>query len=75
MTRAYVSDYALLRFLERAGGLDVEGLRESIGASLDRSIQAASKMGATDIVVIQADGLRYIVRKGVVVTLLGPRRR
>lgn len=64
-----VSDHALVRFLERAAGLDVEGLRARIGASLARSVAAADRMGADDITVI-ADGLLYVVRNGTVVTVL-----
>jgi hypothetical protein len=74
-TTIRVSDHALLRFLERAGGLDVEVLRASIAASLARAHAAAAAMGADDMVVIEGSGLRWIIRDNVVVTLTGPRRR
>lgn len=64
-----VSDHALIRFLERAAGLDVEALRLTIGASLGRSIEAAGKLGVSDITVV-ADGLIYVVRNGTVVTIM-----
>jgi hypothetical protein len=64
-----VSDHALLRFLERAGALDVEGLRTAIEQSLQRSLDQAQKIGAADF-FIQADGLRYVVRSRTVITVL-----
>jgi hypothetical protein len=64
-----VSDHALVRFLERAGGLDVEGLRASLGASLSRAGAAAKAIGAGEFAV-KADGLVYVIERGVVVTVL-----
>jgi hypothetical protein len=64
-----VSDHALVRFLERAGGFDVETLRETIGLSLSRAAEAARAIGAAEY-AIHADGLTYILNRGVVVTVL-----
>lgn len=64
-----VSDHALVRFLERAGGFDVEALRERLTASLSRAAQAAAALGAADFTV-KADGLSYLVCGGIVVTVL-----
>lgn len=64
-----VSDHALLRFVERAGGLDVETLRAALEGSLKRGIKAANAIGANDL-VITADGLTYVVKNNVVVTIL-----
>jgi len=64
-----VSDHALVRFLERAGGLDVEDLRERLTISLARAAEAAAALGAVDFTV-KADGLSYLVCGGVVVTVL-----
>lgn len=63
-----VSDHALLRFLERAGGFDVEGLRGSIEGSLKRAVTAAAEIGTGDL-IINADGLQYVVCRGVLVTV------
>ncbi len=63
-----VSDHALLRFLERAGGVDVEALRGAVAASLARASEAATVMGATDYHVV-VDGLCFVVRSGVLVTV------
>lgn len=69
-----VTDHALVRFLERAGGLDVEGLRASIAASLERAATAAALLGA-DEVDVHADGLVYVVRDGTVITITRDGRR
>ena len=69
-----VSDHALLRFVERAGGLDIEALRAALEASLKRAVDAAGKVDADEYVVV-ADGLRYVVRFGIVVTITPPERR
>lgn len=67
-----VSDHALIRFLDRVAGLDVEGLRATLVLSLDRAHRAAERAGAADYTV-KADGLVYVVRDGVLVTVLGDR--
>lgn len=65
----HVTDHALVRFLERAGGLDVESLRASLGASLARAGKAAKAIGADEFTV-KVDGLLYVIERGVVVTIL-----
>jgi hypothetical protein len=70
-----VSDHALVRFLERGGGLQVEAVRAALAASLARAALAAELIGSTRYVII-ADGLRYVVENGVLVTVLdGDMRR
>lgn len=64
-----ISDHALLRFMERAGGLDVEGLRAAVAASLERAAVAAETIGVRDY-SIRADGLVYRIRGGSLVTVL-----
>jgi hypothetical protein len=68
-----VSDHALVRFLERSGAAEVEPLKQAIAASLDRARRAAGELGRDSFVVV-ADGLRYIVEDGVLVTVLDQRR-
>ncbi|UFZ05487.1 hypothetical protein LQG66_03985 [Bradyrhizobium ontarionense] len=69
--RLRVCDHALLRFVERVGGLDVEALRKSLEGSLNRCCGVAAAIGAAEMVIV-ADGLKYIVVKNVVVTVLSP---
>lgn len=64
-----VCDHALLRFIERVGGLDVEGMRRHLAESLDRAVVAADAIGCRDLIVV-ADGNKYVVVKGCVVTVL-----
>lgn len=64
-----VSDHALLRFLERAGGLDIESLRGRLNASLTRAHTAARSLGGSDY-LIRSDGLLYVVRGDTVTTVL-----
>ncbi|MES2753136.1 MAG: hypothetical protein V4659_00560 [Pseudomonadota bacterium] len=63
-----VTDHALLRFLGRSG-LDVEAVREAIATSLTRAHGAAVALGNGDHLII-VDGLRFVVRQGVVTTVL-----
>lgn len=69
MTAPRVSDHALLRFLERGAGLDVEALRLRLEDSLARAHQAARSLG-TEEYLIKADGLVYVVRGDVVTTIM-----
>ena len=66
-----VSDHALVRFLERAGGYDVEPLRQLLEASLARAAAAARSIGV-DEYLIHADGLMYVVRNETVTTIMDP---
>ena len=69
MSGPRISDHALVRFLERAGGLDVQGVRAHLSASLARAAETARRLGKSDYNV-QADGLSYRVRNDVVVTIV-----
>jgi hypothetical protein len=64
-----VSDHAVLRFLGRSSGLDVEALRRAMAASLARATAAAELIGGGEYLIV-ADGLTYVVRDRVVVTVL-----
>lgn len=68
-----VSDHALLLFLERAAGLDVDGLRKSINGSLDRAHAAARSLSGSDY-LIKADGLIYVVRGDTVTAVLDDKK-
>ncbi len=62
-----VSDHAVLRYLERVGGFEIEALRQSI----ERRAAKALLPGASAVVI---DGHRFVVGKGpdgpVIVTIL-----
>lgn len=58
-----VSDHAVLRYLERVEGVDIEAIRREIGRRADRGIEA----GACGVV---SGGFVYRIEAGVVVTVL-----
>lgn len=63
-----VTDHALVRFLERAGGMELEPLRQMLAQSLDQAVDVAKQLGETKVTVI-GGGLRYVVCNGVLVTV------
>lgn len=64
-----VSDHALVRFMERAGGLDADALRLALATSLARATSAATEIKARRYTII-VDGLRYVVEDDTLVTVL-----
>jgi hypothetical protein len=55
--RLRVSDHAVLRYLERVGGFDIERLRQDIARRVETAVQA----GACGVVV---DGWSFRVKDG-----------
>ncbi|KPF98825.1 hypothetical protein IP86_10905 [Rhodopseudomonas sp. AAP120] len=64
----HVSDHALLRILERAGGVDIEGLRRTVALSVGRAAAAAAAIEQNEYKIV-AGGLVYIVANQCVVTV------
>lgn len=58
-----VSDHAVLRYLERKGGFNIDGLRKEIATRAEPAHQA----GASSVIV---DGIAFIIVNGVVTTAL-----
>lgn len=69
-----ISDHALVRFLERTGAADLAPLKRAIAASLQRAELAAARAGLSEYTVV-VDGLRYLVRDGVLVSVLDSRMK
>jgi hypothetical protein len=61
--RPIVSDHAVLRWIERRFGFDVETERRKI----EQVTKAARAAGATSLAV---DGVKFVIREGHVVTTL-----
>lgn len=59
---AHVTDHAVLRYLERAKGIDIEAVRAELGHAVDKAIE----MGAGAAIV---DGVKYVLRDRCVVTV------
>ena len=64
-----VSDHALVRWLERTGLADMEPLKNMLGHSLERAASAANQLGSSHYLIL-SDGLVYVVRNQVLVTVL-----
>ena len=62
------TDHAVLRYLERVKGIDVEGCRRSLEESLDKPmIRKVIKIAGNADYKVKADGVIYCIR-GVTVT-------
>lgn len=65
----YVSDHAVLRYLERVVGIDVEAIRQALSVEV---IDTASAFGCDT--VIMGDGTRLKLHGDVVATVLESRK-
>jgi hypothetical protein len=59
-----ITDHALLRYLERVMGFDIEGLRLSL---MTPAVELACRTGAKRVL---HDGFEFIIEGGVVVTIV-----
>lgn len=69
MSGLSISDHALIRWLERTGMADLEPVRKALRLSLTRASGAARQLGSAEYLIL-ADGLVYVVRNNVLVTVL-----
>jgi hypothetical protein len=65
-----VSDHAVLRYLERVGGIDIEAARREIAARVDRVIGDPRVIAVPEATGVVIDGFAYRLQDGVVVTVL-----
>lgn len=61
--RVVVSDHALVRWLERGHGIEMEAFREMLAGKVANAVAA----GASSVKI---DGLCFILRRGVLVTVM-----
>lgn len=73
MSGPAISDHAILRFLERGGGLDIDQLRGAISAALARAHGAARSISQGNYTV-KVDGIVFVVCEDTVVTVYGEER-
>ena len=59
----HVTDHAVVRYLERVHGVDIEGLRRRIGRRVDRGVA----LGAGRV---KADGVQYCLSGKTVTTVV-----
>lgn len=64
-----MSQNAMMRWLERGVGIDVDSLRASLESSLGVAAAAAESIGGGHYLIVSG-GLVYAVRDGVVTTVL-----
>ncbi|MEA3264170.1 MAG: hypothetical protein U9R07_11885 [Pseudomonadota bacterium] len=69
MSQLGISDHALIRWIERTGMADLEPVRDALRASLARATGAARELGAGEFLIL-ADGLVYVVRGNVLITVI-----
>lgn len=67
---AYVSDHAILRYLERVCGVDIEAIRAQMTSP---AIDQAAAFGCDTI--IRGDGSRFKLHGDIVVTVLPKKAR
>ena len=71
--RTIVSDHALVRFLERVRGMDVEVIRAEIGHNLDRALDRADEVQPMPMASgVMLDGFSYRLTNGRVTTVRSP---
>lgn len=69
MTMPHITDHAILRYLERSYGLNVDAIRAEMATPV---VELASGFGCGT--VVGRNGCRLIIRDGIVATVL-PKRR
>jgi len=57
-----ITDHAVLRFLERVYGVDIEAIRRGIGRRVDEAVE----QGASGV---HHCGFRYVIDNGTVITI------
>lgn len=68
--RHTVTDHAVLRYLQRAHGVDVEAIRRDLGRRVDTAVGRMAFDGPIDCSAAHLDGMTVIIRRGVIVTVL-----
>ena len=58
---AHVTDHAVLRYLERVKGVDIDAVRHELGHVVDRAIE----LGAGAAII---DGIKYVLNDRTIVT-------
>lgn len=64
-----VSDHAVVRWIERVYGVDIDRLRARILSDIRKGAAAAEHLRAESFTV-RVDGNKYVVKRGVIVTIL-----
>lgn len=73
MTKLHVTDHAVLRYIERIHGVDVETLREELRQMAVRGAQAAETIGGGEYAIKTGEMTLKVVGCNVV-TIVAPRK-
>lgn len=65
-----VTDHAVVRWIERAYGIDVPAIRRQIVGKVTRSVDLAERLDERGNVTVVLEGVRYVVRDHRVITIL-----
>lgn len=72
LKKIHITDHAMLRYLERVQGIDIEELRNSLSQKATRAYAAAESIGGGEY-AIKVDGFRMRVQSDHVVTIVAPK--
>lgn len=62
----HITDHAIVRYLERVVGMDIESCKKDMLSKLPEDFRPSSK---TEFVNILVDGLRYVVRENLIISV------
>ena len=72
--RHHVTDHALIRWLERHNGLDVEALRCALGRRIDEAVDKVGLGDEVDATGVRIEGMHFrIIGRDVVTVVLANR--
>lgn len=75
MSRVRVTDHAVVRYLEREIGIDIESIRDTIAHKVDSiASRKLIKFGGGSRCRIKVDGRIYCLRGNAVTTYIGRKR-
>lgn len=62
----HITDHAVVRYLERVVGVDVEACKKEMLSKLPKDLQPSDKV---EFVKISADGLQYVIRDNLIISV------
>lgn len=72
MTDIGVTDHAVLRWIERVAGIDVDAIRERMIEEIAGAARAAANAGLPERYSVRTSDAVYVLDSGTVVTVLSP---
>jgi len=64
-----VSDHAVVRWIERVHGIDMDAIRSRIVAEMGKAVAMGKRVGQ-DTFTVRAGSHKFVVKRGVIVTVL-----